>query len=89
MIEDIRVDLKGNFKIQFFIILWKLIYNQIGSFSVLVVKDVGYNRVERGKKFVLSYMKVKVLKYIDLMEDCKDRGWCVWLFFVEVCFLKF
>lgn len=34
-------------------------------------------------------MKVKALKYTDLMEDCKDRGWCAWLFPVEVCSLKF
>lgn len=36
-----------------------------------------------------SHIKVKALNYTDLMEDCKDRGWCAWLFPVEVCSLKF
>lgn len=88
MTEDIRVDLKGNFKILFSITTWKLIYNQTGSFSAPTVKDAGHNRAERGKKIVLSHMKVKALNYTDLMEDCKDRGWCAWLFPVEVCSLK-
>lgn len=26
----------------------------------------------------------KGFKYVNFMIDCKERGWCVWLFIVEV-----
>ena len=31
----------------------------------------------------------KSLTYADLMEDCRDKGWSVWLFPVEVGYRRF
>ena len=44
--------------------------------SVPAFKDVGRNWADR------PCHERKSLKYADLMADCKDKGWGVWLYFL-------